>query len=135
MNIKNALALAKAGYKADQINALETISDTDFDTLANAGFTAQQILTMAATAQIEAGPAAPAQPATAPEPAPNPDPTPTEPASNPTPAPDALSDIMGALNKRLDDFVNTFRGQLNPSISDIKPLGVEDVIAKILKED
>ena len=118
MNIKNALTLAKAGYTAEQINALDSLSDDDFTTLANAGFTARQILTMAD-----------------PEPAPNPDPDPTKPASDPTPAPEVMPDLMNAINKRLDDFISTFRGQLNPSINDIKPLGVEDVIAKILKED
>lgn len=93
--------------------------------LARAGFTAQQIAALTA----------PAQPEAAPEPAPNPEPSPTEPASDPTPAPEVMPELMDAINKRLDDFMNTFRGQLNPSISDIKPLGVEDVIAKILKED
>jgi hypothetical protein len=113
----------------------------DILTLARAGFTAQQIAAMTVPAQPEATPA-PASPAAAQNPAPsNPPAAPAaepETAPNPTdptPAPEVMPDLMAALNQRLDDFINTFRGQLNPSINDIKPLGVEDVIAKILKEE
>ena len=102
--------------------------------LVNAGFTANQISEM-----INASPVAP-------EPADN---KPID--SNPSPdvdeidkvdsqpsAPEPFNDLSGfmaAIDQKFNDLATSLRGALNPTISDVKPLGIEDIISKFFKED
>lgn len=104
--------------------------------LIDAGFTAAEIKTMLA-AEPEAGAAAPqesaeagkaapaAQPAAAPE--------------DPAPAAAAQPDPFAQLNKRIDDL---FAGMekiaktgIMPTLDNVQPLGVDDVLLKFFKED
>lgn len=62
-----------------------------------------------------------AAPAPTPAPAPAPAPTPA-----PTPAPDAVL-------KGINDILATLNAAPNPSLSDVKPLGIDDVMAKIFE--
>ena len=96
--------------------------------LVDAGFTADQIREMNA-----------ADPA--PEPAPStPDPTPEAtpaPESSPAadPQPDPAKQLTEMINQRFAEIISAIKGQLSPSIGDIRPLSIDDIISKFFKED
>lgn len=96
--------------------------------LVNAGFTAQQIAAMTAAQAPEPKP----EKTTIIESSPSTD-EPT--GTDPTPAEAPEPDYMGLINQRFDDLMSSLKGQLTPSIADVKPLGVEDIITKFFKED
>lgn len=96
--------------------------------LVNAGFTAQQIGQMIKAAPAEPAPA-PAEAAPAePEPAP-------EPSAAPQAEPEDLYGKLAAqLDAKFTELAESLRIPANPSINDIKPLGVDDIIRNFFKE-
>ena len=118
----------------------------DIINLVNAGFTKSDIAALtAASAQLPETPT----PATA-APAPELEPVNDSPImsnngspsndsivqNDPAPAPELnQADILAAIDKKFDDVVSQLRGSLSPSIPDVKPQGVEDIISKFFKED
>lgn len=101
--------------------------------LVNAGFTANQISEM-----INASPVAPEQVDNVPIDA-SPDVDKIDKIdSQPSAAPEPFNDFSGfmaAIDQKFNDLATSLRGSLNPTISDVKPLGIEDIISKFFKED
>ena len=116
---------------------------SDIVALAHAGFTAEQI-TKLATAQNPAPAPAPAPaptpapapvPAPAPTPVPAPAPTPVPaPAPNPAPAPapNPEPDAATVISKKMDDFMNMIMANNILNSSQPKPVTADDVIASII---
>ena len=100
----------------------------DIIALANAGFTAQQIATMATTAPAPAPVPAPA-PAPAPAPVPAPAPAPA-PVPAPAPAPVPVDPIMEQL-KALTTAVQT-NAIINSQLPITQPETPEDILASII---
>lgn len=107
--------------------------------LIDAGFTAEQILKMDATEEPEIKEAK--QEKLEPEKKPDPEPK-QEPEKKQDPAVDpdvkkvidqALKSMEEAMDKNLKSMAEAFRLQLQPSIGDVKPLGIEDVITNFFK--
>ena len=103
--------------------------------LIDAGFTAEQILKMDAPEEQKP------EPEKKPEPKPEPEQKP-EPEKKQDPAVDpdvkkvidqALKSMEEAMDKNLKSMAEAFRLQLQPSIGDVKPLGIEDVITNFFK--
>ena len=107
--------------------------------LIDAGFTAEQILKMDVPEEPEKKP----DPEQKPEPEKKQDPEPKqEPDKKQDPAVDpdvkkvidqALKSMEEAMDKNLKSMAEAFRLQLQPSMGDVKPLGIEDVITKFFK--
>lgn len=102
-------------------------NNEDILILAKAGFNAQQI---AALNMVGAAPAAPAPAAPAPDPAPDPDPAP---APEPAPAPAApqgatVDDVL----KSVKDLTQTFRNGFIMGAQQPKPVTAEDILANII---
>lgn len=114
----------------------------DIINLVNAGFTKSDIAALtAASAQTPDDPT-PATSAPAPELEPLPTDRPIGSPSDdsivqndPAPAPELnQADILAAIDQKFNDVVSQLRGSLSPSIPDVKPQGVEDIISKFFKE-
>lgn len=108
-----------------------SFNNEDILILAKAGFTAQQIAALNTVAPAPEAPApapAPEAPAPAPEaPAPAPEPTPA-PAPEPTPAPATMDEILKSVQGLTQTFQNGFiMGAQQP-----KPVTAEDVLANII---
>lgn len=103
--------------------------------LINAGFTADEIRNLLAKTPVPVDgalqPEAP-EPAQAPEPAPAPapDPVPADPAADPVVA--ALQGQIQALGESIKQLSNNI---VNPTLNDVKPLGIDDIITRFFKED
>ena len=111
--------------------------------LIDAGFTAEQILKMDASEEPEKQPEIKEakqeklEPEKKPEPENKPEP---EKKQDPAVDPDvkkvidqALKSMEEAMDKNLKSMAEAFRLQLQPSIGDVKPLGIEDVITNFFK--
>lgn len=110
--------------------------------LIDAGFTAEQILKMddpdikeAKQAKLEPEKKQDPEPKQEPEKKPEP-----EKKQDPAVDPDvkkvidqALKSMEEAMDKNLKSMAEAFRLQLQPSIGDLKPLGIEDVITNFFK--
>ena len=106
-----------------------SFSNEDILTLAKAGFTAQQI---AALNIVEKAPA-PA-PVPEPEPAPAPAPEP-EPAPAPAPAPDpAPASTMDEILKSVQGLTQTFQNGFIMGAQQPKPVTAEEILANIKKK-
>ena len=100
--------------------------------LAKAGFTAEQITALAAASQ----PATPAPVSTPPaEPEPEPAVPIEEVNQNPTPAPDPMDKLSAMISAGFEELSKKMVGSINPSIGDIKPHGIDDIITNFFKED
>lgn len=102
----------------------------DIMKLVNAGFTKDEIIKMGTPAADEK----PEEPAPAPASAPEPQEEKKEPAEGAEP------DIMGAVNKRLEEMEKSLKDYVKSqnvfSIPDIKPVtDVTDIITKFFKEE
>ena len=99
--------------------------------LVEAGFTAQQISQMLAAPEPEKPAPAEEKPAPAPEP--------EKAAPEPKAAEASLDDIYKKLSDQIDskfaEMAETFKMPANPSIQDIKPLGLDDIIRNFFKEE
>lgn len=120
----------------------------DILTLAKAGFTAEQIAALAAADQPET----PAPVTTTPPPAADPAQS-TQPAQaagqaaenthpektiidDPTPAPDPTDKLAALISAGFDELTKKMAGSIvSPSIGDIKPHGIDDIITNFFKED
>lgn len=120
----------------------------DILTLAKAGFTAEQIAALAAAEQPET----PAPVTTTPQPAADPAQS-TQPAQaagqpaekthpektivdDPTPAPDPTDKLAALISAGFDELTKKMAGSIvSPSIGDIKPHGIDDIITNFFKED
>ena len=105
-------------------------NNEDILTLAKAGFTAQQIaaLNMVGTAPAPEPTPTPA-PAPEPTPAPAPEPTPA-PAPEPTPAPAPAT--MDEILKSVQGLTQTFQNGFIMGAQQPKPVTAEDVLANII---
>ena len=108
-------------------------NNEDILTLAKAGFTAQQI---AALNQVGASPLPAPAPAPAPTPAPAPAPTPAPapepaPAPAPTPAPAPGATVDDVL-KSVKDLTATFQNGFLLNTQQPKPVTAEDILANII---
>lgn len=119
----------------------------DILTLAKAGFTAEQIAALAAAEQPEtpapvsitpqpaADPAQTTQPAQAGQPAENTHPEKTI-VDDPTPAPDPTDKLAALISAGFEELTKKMNtGIINPSMGDIKPHGIDDIITNFFKED
>ena len=104
--------------------------------LIDAGFTAEQILKMD-DPEIKEAKQAKLEPEKKPDPEPKQDP---EKKQDPALDPDvkkvidqALKSMEEVMDKNLKSMAEAFRLQLQPSIGDVKPLGIEDVITNFFK--
>lgn len=92
--------------------------------LVEAGFTAQQISHMLAAPEPEKPAPAEEKPAPAPE---------------PKAAEASLDDIYKKLSEQIDskfaEMLEAFKMPANPSIQDITPLGLDDIIRNFFKEE
>ena len=106
--------------------------------LVRAGFTAEQIGQMAAAAPA-------AEPAQVQSPVNNispevynestPEPAPA-PAAKPEQAPAVdMAGIMAAIDTKFNDLISKFQGAAMPTIPEVKPQGIEDIITKFFRED
>lgn len=95
--------------------------------LVNAGFTAEQIGQMMRAE-------APAQPSSEPEAAPAAaaDPEPEQPKE---PEPDIYKQLSDKIDAKFAEMVDAFKMPAVPSIGDIKPLGLDDIIKNFFKEE
>lgn len=97
--------------------------------LVEAGFTAQQISQMLAAPEPQKP--APAEDKPAPEPEPE--------KAAPEPKAASLDDIYKKLSEQIDskfaEMAEAFKMPANPSIQDIKPLGLDDIIRNFFKEE
>ncbi len=92
--------------------------------LVDAGFTAQQIAEMTKAAQA----APPAEAAPAPE-------APAEPAEpQAAPEDDIYTKLAAQLDAKFTELAESLRMPANPSIQDIKPLGLDDIVRNFFKE-
>lgn len=95
--------------------------------LVNAGFTAEQIGQM-----MRAG-------APEPQPSPEPEAAPAAAAADPEPAKDPEPDVYKQLSDKIDakfaEMAEAFKMPAVPSIGDIKPLGLDDIIKNFFKEE
>ena len=101
--------------------------------LVNAGFTANQISEM-----INASPVAPEPADNKPIDNASPDVDKIDKVDSQPSAPEPFNDFSGfmaAIDQKFNDLATSLRGSLNPTISDVKPLGIEDIISKFFKED
>lgn len=108
-----------------------SFNNEDILILAKAGFTAQQIAALNTVAPAPA-PEAPAPAPEAPDPehtpAPAPAPAPEAPAPEPTPAPATMDEILKSVQGLTQTFQNGFiMGAQQP-----KPITAEDVLANII---
>lgn len=110
---------------------------TDVLKLIDAGFTAEQILKMDAPEEPEKQPEIKEAKQEKLEPEKKPEP---EKKQDPAVDPDvkkvidqALKSMEEAMDKNLKSMAEAFRLQLQPSIGDVKPLGIEDVITNFFK--
>lgn len=127
MNINDVLALAHAGYTKSDIAAMVAAEQ-------NAATPAP---VPPAAAQSPAPSNPPAVPAAEPEAAPIP--------PNPTPAPDALQPAApAATESHISDLISAGFAALSeklngispsPSLNDVAPVGLEDILTKFYKED
>lgn len=104
--------------------------------LIDAGYTAAEIKAMEAAPDPKPEPAPAPDPK--PEPTPAPDPTP-EPAPapdpTPTPAPDPLDAIKAQLEGLTDVVGKISKSIIMPTLDDVTPLGIEDIITNFFKEE
>lgn len=99
--------------------------------LVNAGFTADQIGQMMRAGdggQPQQAPAA----AAAPEPE---DPPAQQQAADPEPEDDPYTKIMSAIDDKFKEMAEALKMPANPSMNDIKPLGLEDIVKNFFKEE
>lgn len=115
--------------------------------LIDAGFTAEQILKMddPEEPEIKEAKQTKLEPEKKPDPEPKQEPEPEkkqDPAVDPEKKQDpevkkvidqALKSMEEAMDKNLKSMAEAFRLQLQPSIGDVKPLGIEDVITNFFK--
>lgn len=107
--------------------------------LIDAGFTADEIRAMLkpATKASEPGPEKDPAPAAAPEPEKAPEPA--QAAKDPEPAPvDPYKDAFDRINQQMaemaDNITKISKAAFMPSMGDVKPVGIEDVITRFFKE-
>ena len=118
----------------------------DILTLAKAGFTAEQIAALAAADQPET----PAPVSTTPQPAADParstqpeqaagqtaNTPPEKTIEDPTPAPDPTDKLAALISAGFEELTKKMAGSIvSPSIGDIKPHGIDDIITNFFKED
>ena len=105
--------------------------------LIDAGFTADEIRKMSPAAGTE--PKTETDPAQAPAPSPSPEQAEPEqaviPETKPDPVPDPLDTIMDRISSLTQTVEKMSKSVVMPSMDDVKPLGVEDIITKFFKED
>lgn len=104
-----------------------SFNNEDILTLAKAGFSAAQI---AALNQVGAAPAVPV-PAPAPAPAPVPDPAPA-PAPTPAPTPAPQGATVDDVLKSVKDLTATFQNGFILGTPQPKPVTAEDILANII---
>lgn len=97
--------------------------------LIDAGYTAAEIKAMEMPA-----PDPKPEPAPAPDPKPEPTPAP-DPKPEPAPAPDPLDAIKAELQGLTDVVEKMSKSIIMPTLDDVTPLGIEDIITNFFKED
>ena len=110
-----------------------SFSNEDILTLAKAGFTAQQIAALNIVEKAPA-PAPVPEPEPAPAPAPEPAPAPApEPEPAPAPAPDpAPASTMDEILKSVQGLTQTFQNGFIMGAQQPKPVTAEDILANII---
>lgn len=115
MTVDQVLKLIDAGYTAAEIKAMET---------------------PAPDPKQEPAPAPDPKPEPAPTPDPKPEPAPTpDPKPEPAPAPDPLDAIKAQLQGLTDVVEKMSKSIIMPTLDDVTPLGIEDIITNFFKED
>ena len=105
--------------------------------LIDAGYTAAEIKAMdmpAPDPKPEPAPAPDPKPEPAPAPDPKPDPAPA-PDPKPEPAPDPLDAIKAQLQGLTDVVEKMSKSIVMPTLDDVTPLGIEDIITNFFKEE
>lgn len=109
--------------------------------LIDAGFTADEIRKMSPAVGTDPKPEQDPAPAPTPSPAPEqaaPEETVTpeqKPAPAPTPGPDPLDSIKQQIAGLTTVVEKMSKSIIMPTLDDVQPLGVEDIISKFFKED
>ena len=119
MTVDQIIKLIDAGYTAAEIKAMETPAPDPKP---------EPVPTP--DPKPEPAPA----PDPKPEPAPTPDPKP-EPAPTPDPKPDPLDAIKAQLQGLTDVVEKMSKSIIMPTLDDVNPLGIDDIITNFFKED
>ena len=114
MTVDQILKLIDAGYTAAEIKAMESAPDP----------------------KPEPAPAPDPKPEPAPAPDPKPEPAPApDPNPEPAPAPDPLDSIRTQLAGLTDIVDKMSKSIIMPTLDDVSPLGIEDIITNFFKEE